>query len=284
MRERLFVLLQWLLPHHLLSRWMYRLARSERDWIRRPMIHFVLRRYRVDLEEAAPPDPDAYASFNAFFTRPLRPGARPVDPDPAHLVSPVDGTLSAIGTLSGNRLLQAKGKTYTLEALLGDRDWAARFRDGAFATLYLAPRDYHRIHMPCAGCLTGERYLPGRLFSVDAAAVRYVPGLFTRNERLACRFQTLFGELVLVAVGALFVGSIETVWGGEVTPPHRSRPESRTHPGTLCLDKGEEMGRFNYGSTVILLLPPGTLDWREDLRPGARVRMGEWLGTLHRTP
>ena len=284
MRDRLFAFLQWMLPHHLLSRLMHRLARSEKPWIRDPMIRFVIRHYDVNLEEAEHPDPASYPHFNAFFTRRLRPGARPIDPDPSHLVSPVDGTISQIGRLQDDRLLQAKGRTFTLEALLGGADLATPFRDGAFATLYLAPRDYHRIHMPHAGCLTAERIIPGRLFSVGPATVARIDGLFARNERVVWLFDTPFGPLALVPVGALFVGSIESVWAGELTPPHARRIRHRDHPGDLCFEKGEEIGRFNYGSTVILLLPRGAATWRSELSPGSRVQMGEWLATLAPPP
>ncbi|HUL46174.1 MAG TPA: archaetidylserine decarboxylase [Steroidobacteraceae bacterium] len=282
---RLFVGLQYLLPQHLLSGVVHWLARLQLPWVKNALIDNFLVNYRPDMSEAEEPDPRKYSSFNAFFTRALRPGARTVDGAPTALVSPVDGTVSQIGRTDGSSLVQAKGLTYTLESLLdeGAPAWAPIFRGGAYATLYLAPHDYHRIHMPLAGTLQAAWYVPGQLFSVNATTAAQVPGLFARNERVVCVFADGTLSFALVLVGALFVGSMSTVWHGDVTP--RS-PRVR---GDLALDflrtgskleKGAEMGRFNMGSTVILLLPPGRTEWQSDLGPGSTIRMGQALARL----
>jgi phosphatidylserine decarboxylase len=282
---RLFVGLQYLLPQHLLSRAVHSLARLRLAWVKNALIDNFIVNYRPDLGEAEEPDPRKYESFNAFFTRALRPGARPVDPAPAALASPVDGTVSQIGRTDGSWLVQAKGLAYTLESLLDEAApaWAPVFRGGAFATLYLAPHNYHRVHMPLAGTLQAARYVPGQLFSVNATTASQVPGLFARNERLVCVFADGTLSFALILVGALFVGSMSTVWHGEVTP---RTPRMRTElpldsvRAGLTLEKGAEMGRFNMGSTVILLLPPGRSAWLESLAPGSTIRVGQTLARL----
>ena len=282
---RLFVGLQYLLPQHLLSAVVHWLARLEISWVKNALIDNFVVNYRPDMSEAEESDPRRYASFNAFFTRSLRPGARTVDASPGALVSPVDGTVSQIGRTDGSSLVQAKGLTYTLESLLDEAApaWAPVFRGGAFATLYLAPNNYHRIHMPLAGTLQAAWYLPGQLFSVNATTAAQVPGLFARNERVVCVFSDGTLSFALVLVGALFVGSMSTVWHGEVTPRSpRVRADlavdfARTG---LKLEKGAEMGRFNMGSTVILLLPPGRAEWQGELAPGSAIRMGQALARL----
>jgi len=282
---RLFVGLQYLLPQHLLSGVVHWLARVQLSWVKNALIDNFLVNYRPDMSEAEESDPRRYASFNAFFTRALRPGARTVDLSPTALVSPVDGTVSQIGRIDGSSLVQAKGLTYTLESLLDEAApaWAPAFRGGAFATLYLAPNDYHRIHMPLAGTLQGAWYVPGQLFSVNATTAAQVPGLFARNERVVCVFADGTLSFALVLVGALFVGSMSTVWHGDVTP--RS-PRVRCDlaldfvRANLRLEKGAEMGRFNMGSTVILLLPPGRTEWLSDLAAGSAIRMGQALARL----
>jgi phosphatidylserine decarboxylase len=282
---RLFVGLQYLLPQHLLSAVVHWLARVQLSWVKNALIDNFVVNYRPDMAEAEESDPRKYASFNAFFTRSLRPGARAVDPSPATLVSPVDGTVSQIGRTDGSSLVQAKGLTYSLESLLDEAApaWAPVFRDGAFATLYLAPNNYHRIHMPLAGTLQAAWYVPGQLFSVNATTAAQVPALFARNERVVCVFSDGTLSFALVLVGALFVGSMSTVWHGDVTP--RS-PRVRAHLAIdfvragLKLDKGAEMGRFNMGSTVILLLPPGRTEWQGELAAGSAIRMGQALAHL----
>jgi len=275
--ERLKLAVQYILPHHLLTRLVGRIAASQ--W--RPLSRLVIRRfiaaYRPDMGEAVLSEPDRYPSFNAFFTRELKAGARTPDEDPAAILSPVDGVVSRTGIATGNELIQAKGLHYDLEELLGDAETASRFRDGAFATLYLSPRHYHRVHMPVEGELQLTRYVPGRLFSVAPFTVRGVPRLFCRNERLVCVFDTPFGAMAQILVGAMLVAGIETVWNGPYG--HPGKPRHRTFsPGQVQLPAFAEMGRFNMGSTVILLFEPGRIAWRESLLAGDPVRLGERIG------
>jgi len=283
-RARLFVALQYLLPQHFISRLAYRITRSRVPLVKNALIRSFVGNFHPDMSEAEQPDPLQYESFNAFFTRALRAQARPSDPDPAVLVSPVDGTVSQIGRLDGSWLVQAKGHAYTLESLLAaDLSWAARFRGGAFATLYLAPFNYHRVHMPLRGALRAAWYVPGQLFSVNATTSAGVPGLFARNERVVCVFGHEALTFAVVLVGALLVGSIATVWHGEVTP--RAVRGCADLPldasrAALNLEKGAELGRFNMGSTVILLLPPGSSEWLPGLAPGSSVRLGQVLARL----
>jgi len=283
-RARLFVALQYLLPHHFISRLAYRITRSRVPLVKNALIRSFVSNFHPDMSEAEQPDPLQYESFNAFFTRALRAQARPPDPDPAALDSPVDGAVSQIGRLDGPWLVQAKGHAYTLESLLAaDLSWAARFRGGAFAALYLAPFNYHRVHMPLRGALRAAWYVPGQLFSVNATTTAGVPGLFARNERVVCVFGHEALTFAVVLVGALLVGSIATVWHGEVTP--RAVRGCADLPldasrAALNLEKGAELGRFNMGSTVILLLPPGSGEWLPGLAPGSSVRVGQALARL----
>jgi phosphatidylserine decarboxylase len=283
-RSRLFVAMQYLLPQHLLSRQVHRLARSRVKPLKNALIGSFVRHFRPEMSDAADPEPRDYPSFNAFFTRSLRPGTRPLDPDPATLASPVDGTISQIGRLEGGTIVQAKGHRYSVEALLGSGSgWAQRFAGGSFATLYLAPYNYHRIHMPAAGVLSRAWFIPGRLFSVNAVTAAAVPGLFARNERVICAFEEGPLDFALVLVGALFVGSIATVWHGDVTPCSPRRPAELpvdTGRAPRRLERGAELGRFNMGSTVILLLPPATAEWLPQLQPGSPVRVGQTLARL----
>jgi phosphatidylserine decarboxylase len=281
LRARLFVLMQHLLPQHFLSRQVHRLARCRVKPVKNALIGSFVRHFRPDMSDAADPEPRDYPSFNAFFTRSLQPGSRPCDPDPRALISPVDGTVSQIGRIEGLSLLQAKGHDYSLEALLGGaRHWAERFAGGSFATLYLAPYNYHRIHMPVAATLRAAWFIPGRLFSVNAATAAAVPRLFARNERVICAFEEGTLAFAVALVGALFVGSIATVWHGDVTPcsPRRATElplDAARAP--LRLERAAELGRFNMGSTVILLLPPATAEWLPALQPGSSVRVGQTL-------
>lgn len=277
--ERLFVAVQHALPQHALSGLMFRLTRMRWGPAKNLLIRRFAAAYGVDLDEAAASDPADYEHFNAFFTRALRPDARPLEGPDDQLVSPVDGAVSQLGAIAGDgRMVQAKGRWFTLTDLLGGReDWASRFDGGQFATIYLSPKDYHRIHMPIAGRLTGALHVPGRLFSVNPATARGVPGLFARNERLICLFDTALGPMAMVLVGAIFVGSMETLWHGMVTPPGAKRihePPIRHGDQPLALARGDEMGRFNMGSTVILLLPRDALEWELDLAPGTSLRQG----------
>jgi phosphatidylserine decarboxylase len=286
-KDRLFVASQHIIPQHFLSRLVYRLTRSRTPGVKNALINSFMRGFSPDMSDALQPDPLAYGSFNEFFTRSLRPGARPVDSSDSALISPVDGAVSQIGRLDGSQIMQAKGHRYSLEALLDSggaaANWAARFAGGCFATLYLAPFNYHRIHMPLSGTLRAAWYVPGKLFSVNAVTAAAVPGLFARNERVICIFEEGPRSFAMVLVGALFVGSMETVWHGEITPRSpRTRlelplDESRA---PLRLEKGAEMGRFNMGSTVILVLPPDMIDWLPGVRAGDTVSMGQPLGRL----
>ena len=299
----LFVRLQYLLPHHLLCRMVYAVTRSRVPWLKNFLIMAFMRGYRPRMADALEAEPRRYPSFNAFFTRSLRPQARPIDPDPLRVVSPCDGTLSLASALQANQLLQAKGRRYSLEGLLGeDAVWAPRLRGGLYATLYLAPFNYHRVHMPLAGRLQAAWHIPGRLFSVNAATVARVPRLFARNERIVCAFDGEYGPFVVVLVGALFVGSMSTVWHGEVTP-WRAAAQDHRAPGAadragstrlargvhrlvphgaadLWQARGAELGLFNMGSTVLLLLPPGLARWDPDLQAGAAVAVGQGLGSV----
>lgn len=275
--DRLTTALLRVLPQHLLSAGMYRLARSEIPWLKNALIRYVVQHYDVDMSEAVIEDPLAYPSFNAFFTRALKPEARPIDPE--GLVSPVDAKVSQAGKINHDRLIQAKGQEYSLFALLaGDGELASQFESGTFATLYLAPRDYHRIHMPLAGTLRTMVFVPGDLFSVSEATTQLVPGLFARNERVICLFDTERGPMAVVLVGAIFVGSMETVWHGEVRgegdAPRYWHYEGADAPR---FEKGEEIARFNMGSTVIVVNVQHAVDLLEDL-PGKRVRMGQKIG------
>lgn len=280
-KDRLFVLGQYLLPQHLLSRLLGKLADCRIAWLKNALIGAFVRRYRVDLREAQTEEPAGYPTFNAFFTRALKDEARPMDADPRTLISPVDGQVSQLGAVRGGQLFQAKGHNFSaLELLGGDQRLAARFQDGAFATLYLSPRDYHRVHMPVAATLKEMLYIPGRLFSVNRVTAECVPGLFARNERVICLFETEQGPLAMVLVGAMIVASIETSWAGLITPPTRTVRRTHYDQQPVCLDKGEEMGRFLLGSTVILLFGPGQINWAPGLTEGVPVRMGQPVAFL----
>jgi phosphatidylserine decarboxylase len=277
--DELFARLQRVLPQHLLSRGMHALARSRQPLVRNLLIRTVLRSYpQIDMHEAQQPDPFLYESFNAFFTRALRPGVRAVDAAPGEAVCPVDGTVSQLGRTDAGRLIQAKGMDYTCDRLMGDTAPAGRYAGGSFACLYLAPYNYHRIHMPLDGVLRSTRYVPGQLFSVNASTARTVPDLFARNERVICDFDTEQGPLCLVLVGALFVGSIETVFAGEINPPPGRRTQTRlidAGVGTRFA-RGAEIGRFNMGSTVIVLFGKAAA-FAPRIEPGEPVRLGQPL-------
>ena len=276
--EDLAVRLQYLLPKRALTQCAGWAARAEWGMLTHAAIGRFVARYGVDMGEAAEPRIDRYASFNDFFTRALRPGARPLAD--ADYLCPVDGAISQFGAIEHGQIFQAKGHGYSATALLaGDAQLAAAFEHGQFATLYLSPRDYHRIHMPCAGTLRQMVYVPGNLFSVNPATARGVPGLFARNERVLCLFDTARGPMALVLVGATIVGSMATVWHGVVNPPRPGeirRFEYADAPVELA--RGAEMGRFLLGSTVVMLWPAGTLRFNPDWTPGRAIRMGEAMG------
>ena len=271
--------LSWVLPHRLLSAIARSAAYSTRPWLKQALIDTVTRRFGVDLDEAAQPDPTAYPTFNAFFTRALKPGARVPDPDPRALLMPADGRISQLGRIeTDGRIFQAKGRSFTAAQLLGDAEAARVFAGGSFATVYLSPRDYHRVHMPWTGTLRETVHVPGRLFSVGTDAVANVPRLFARNERLVCHFDTDFGPMAVVMVGALLVSGVETVWSGEEIPAYGDRITRKDWRGQgITLQRFEEMARFNYGSTVIVLLPPGVAELAPGLAAETPVRVGQAL-------
>ncbi len=282
--EMLFVGLQYLLPHHFLSSLMYRVTRVEWSSFKNTLIRKVIQWYRVDMQEALESDPTKYRSFNDFFTRALNPDARPVDASEDAIISPADGTLSQAGNIEDGYIFQAKGHDYSLLELLGnDIELSRRFENGSFATIYLSPRDYHRVHMPFSGTLKKMVHVPGRLFSVNDTTTRLVPALFARNERVISLFETDLGPMAVILVGAIFVSSIETVWAGTITPVSRQvrrwdyPPAQAADP--VRLEKGEEMGRFNMGSTVILLFGKDLIDWQEELTPGQALKLGERLAS-----
>ncbi len=275
MFDRLKVLPQYLLPKRALT--IYAGWRASRRWGARTtkLIRWFVAKYGVDMSEAANPDLASYASFNEFFTRALKAGARPLAP--ADLVCPVDGAISQFGVIRRDQILQAKGHDYSTTALVGgDAALAAQFENGHFATLYLSPKDYHRIHMPCDGRLLRMIHVPGDLFSVNPTTARGVPGLFARNERVVCVFDSARGPFVLTLVGATIVGSMATVWHGVVNPPRSSRlREWRYDDAAVELKQGDEMGRFLLGSTVVMLFPNGPLQFASGWAPGRAVRLGE---------
>lgn len=278
------------LNHLLPKKWLTELAgwgASQRaGWLTKAVIDAFVWYYKVDMKEAQKPDTATYRTFNDFFVRPLRDDARPVYTDPNLLVLPADGAISQLGRIDGDKIFQAKGHLYTLEALLaGNWQMADKFRDGEFVTTYLAPRDYHRVHMPCNGILREVVYVPGDLYSVNPLTAQNIQNLFARNERVICYFDTDFGPMVQILVGATIVGSIETVWAGTITPPRNGVIQRWAYPqanaeGAVVLLKGQEMGRFKLGSTVINLFAPGQIKLEESLVPEAKTRMGQPLATL----
>jgi phosphatidylserine decarboxylase len=274
------VLPQYLLPHHLLSHWMSKLTHCQNKVWKNLFIKAIVRVYGVNMQEANQPDLTQYASFNQFFTRELKPGLRPLAVGADAVVSPADGAISQAGSIEEGRIFQAKGHGFTaLELLGGDAERAKPFANGAFATIYLSPKDYHRLHMPLSGVLREMVHIPGRLFSVNTVTANNVPNLFARNERVACIFDTEAGPMALILVGAIFVSSIETAWHGIVTPPTLKETRRwRYEPGEISLDKGAEMGRFNMGSTIIVLFGKDKVGWNADLTAGKMVKLGEKLG------
>ena len=277
---RIVTALTYVLPHRALSALARRLAWSRNPWLKQRLIDAVVCRFGVDLAEAEQPDPTAYPTFNAFFTRALKPGVRPFDPDPRALLMPADGRISQCGPIVDGRIFQAKGREFTAAELLGSEADAEPFKDGVFATVYLSPRDYHRVHMPWGGTLRETVHVPGRLFSVGPDAVASVPRVFARNERLVCHFDTDFGPMVQVMVGALLVSGVETVWSGEEIPAYADAITRKDYRGRgIVLERFAEMARFNYGSTVIVLLPKGAATLAASLVAEAPVRLGQRLAT-----
>ena len=281
MPDRLFILFQYLLPHHLLSRLAGCLANCTWGWVKNPFITWFVKRYQVDMSEAQEENPTAYSSFNDFFTRALKPNARPLDQTPGGILCPADGAISQLGKIEHGRIFQAKGHSFSVQELLGgNAELAAPFQGGEFATVYLSPRDYHRVHMPLGGTLKEMIYVPGKLFSVNQTTAENVPALFARNERVVCLFDTEAGPMALVLVGAMIVASVETVWAGLVAPPSRTLRSTAYGQAAPSLEKGDEMGRFKLGSTAIVLFGPDAMRWNETLKAGDSVQMGQLMGSL----
>lgn len=282
MSDRLSVLPQYLIPKQALTQLMGYLANLHGGKITTAVIRWFIKRYKVNMAEAQDADPASYATFNDFFTRGLKHGVRPLSN--ADWICPVDGAISQIGKINGNQIFQAKGHSYSARALVGgDAQLAAKFENGNFATIYLSPRDYHRIHMPCAGRLQRMIYVPGELFSVNPATARGVPGLFARNERVVCVFEGEFGLFVMVLVGATIVGSMATVWHGVVNPPRSGEIRTWEYSDqNIVLEQGAEMGRFLLGSTIVLLTPPSDLAFNPQWQAGAITRLGEAMANQSR--
>ena len=281
--SRLFILFQYLLPHHLLSRMVGVLAQNH--LLRKLFIRAFIKRYKVDLSQAKIQDVEKFENFNAFFTRELQDGARPLANAQGAIVCPADGAISQLGNITAGSLLQAKGRHYSCESLLaGDVQMAGLFRDGTFATIYLSPRDYHRVHMPMAGVLKKTVYVPGKLFSVNQTTADAVPDLFTVNERLICLFDTKLGPMVVILVGAMIVAGIDTVWAGEICPRSGKREIQITDYANRApaveLPLGGELGRFRLGSTAIVLFPHGTINFASSLKATSSVAMGQLLGQV----
>ncbi|MFW2421513.1 MAG: archaetidylserine decarboxylase [Porticoccaceae bacterium] len=278
-RIELFIALQRLLPKTWLSRCIGRVAESRRVWLKNALIRAAIRHFNINFDEAASTDLADYEYFNAFFTRALREGVRPVDSSPEAIVSPADGVISQFGDIEEGLLIQAKGVEYSAEKLLGSQQSAARYEDGEFATIYLSPRDYHRVHMPCDGRLVTSRYIPGELFSVNEKTAIGLADLFVRNERLVCEFESDRGPFTLVLVGAMLVAGIETVWSGHEQPGPGIVRERDHSDQALEFKRGEEIGRFKFGSTVIALFPDDRLNWLSIVEPGCSVLMGERIAS-----
>lgn len=261
---------------------MYRITRSQWKPLKSAIIRKIVKSYNVDMSLAADENLDNYPSFNHFFTRELKPHVRPIDPAENAVVSPVDGAVSQLGKIEDGRIFQAKGQDYTLLELLGgDQEWCDKFEDGYFNTIYLSPRDYHRIHTPLDATLKRMTLVPGRLFSVNPGTARTVPRLFSRNERLVNLFETPHGPMAVIFVGAIFVSSMDTVWAGNITPDQRSI-STQNYTDEVMLKKGDEMGRFNMGSTVVLLFPKDSIEWEKELKEASTVEMGKKIATLQK--
>jgi len=264
------------LPHHLISRSVFKLTRIKSPLVPKA-IQMFSSAFNVDLDEAINPDPKSYSTFNEFFTRELKPGLRPIAN--TKIVSPVDGTISEFGDIKNGLILQAKGIDYSLDKLLGENNSRSdKYKDGQFITIYLSPRDYHRIHMPCSGTLVEQTHVPGRLFSVAKHTVNTVKGIFARNERVIASFETEYGSMAMILVGAINVAAIETVWHGLITPPKGETVTSKNYNGKdISIEKGKEMGCFNMGSTVILLFENGAPKFKDDLEIDQTLKLGEAL-------
>jgi phosphatidylserine decarboxylase len=281
-KEALTTLPQYLLPHHPLSVLMSNLTHCENKTVKNFCINLAIKHYGVNMDEALEPDINAYKSFNHFFTRELKPGARPISTESNAIVCPADGAVSQAGDIADGQIFQAKGKSFSATDLLGgDTVRAEPFNNGVFTTIYLSPKDYHRLHMPLTGTLREMVHIPGRLFSVNTATVNSVPGLFARNERVAAIFDTDSGPMALILVGAIFVSSVETVWHGVVTPPSITELQSWQYGDDApTLKIGEEMGRFNMGSTIIVLFGKDKAKFDAEFKTGKAVKLGESIGRV----
>ena len=280
--DKLRVLPQYFIPQRFLTSLVYRITRCEIPWFKNNLIKLFITVFDVDMSLAKNPDPESYSSFNTFFTRGLSPEARPITLDEKIILSPVDGAISQIGNIQNNTIIQAKGKSYTLKHLLVEDELVNMFSGGTFATLYLAPRDYHRIHMPVSGQLSRMIYVPGKLFAVNSHSVRVVDAVFAKNERVINIFDTDIGPMAVVMVGALNVGSMETVWSGQITPAkNRIINDTQFSDNDIKLEQGQEMGRFNMGSTVILLLPQNVIQWSADMVADKTIVMGEKIARVN---
>ncbi len=283
MRPSLRTIIQYLLPHKFICWLAHISANCKFTCVKNYLIGYFIKRYAVNMQEAIETNPFAYLSYNDFFTRALQPSCRPIDPNPNAIVSPADGALAQFGIINNQQIIQAKGHDYSAQDLLGgDRATAEPFINGDFATIYLAPKDYHRVHMPFAGKLTKMLYVPGQLFSVNTHAAENIPNLFARNERVVCIFDTAFGSMAVVLVGAMIVGGIAIAWEGKISPPHSKKIKiwDYTQPNMPQIDlaKGAELGRFMLGSTVIVLTPPDVMQWHTSMRPGVAIKFGQRLG------
>lgn len=278
--ENLFILLQRSIPQHALSRFAGMFAECRHPLVKNPLINVFIKVFGVDMSEALYPQANDYANFNEFFTRPLREGLRPLADAQRFVLSPADGAVSQLGVIEKDQIFQAKGHTYTVADLLGDTSpsegsLSAQFENGTFATIYLSPKDYHRVHMPCAGTLVSSHYVPGELFSVNQITAKHVPRLFARNERLVAVFETAHGKVAVVLVGAVIVAGIRTVWGGGPQGP----PGVQTSfPQDWTLEAGQEMGRFYLGSTAVVLFQNGACEWSPELAAGSPLRLGQAIG------
>ena len=280
--DKLKVLPQYFIPQHFITSLVYRITRCETPWFKNNLIKLFISVFDVDMTLANNPDPESYTSFNTFFTRELSPEARPFVIDDHTILCPVDGAVSQIGNINNDSIIQAKGKSYTLKHLLVEDELVSMFSGGTFATLYLSPKDYHRIHMPMSGQLSRMIYVPGKLFAVDSHTVRVVDAVFARNERVINIFKTDIGPMAMVMVGALNVGSMETVWAGQITPV-KDRVINDTHYSdvdSVNLQQGQEMGRFNMGSTVILLFPKDVMQWSAEMVTEKTIVMGESIARV----
>jgi len=279
--DKLKVLPQYFIPQHFLTSLVYKITRCETPWFKNNLIKLFISIFDVDMSLALNPDPESYSSFNTFFTRGLSPEARPITLDEKIILSPVDGAISQIGNIQNNTIIQAKGKSYILKDLLVEDELVSMFSGGTFATLYLSPKDYHRIHMPMSGQLSRMIYVPGKLFAVNSHTLRVVDAVFARNERVINIFNTDIGPIAIVMVGALNVGSMETVWAGQITPARdKIISDTQYSDDDVKLEQGQEMGRFNMGSSVILLFPKGVMQWTDGMVADKVIVMGENIGSV----